>query len=203
MEEEEDNSQEYNMNVYDQGPSSGNIEYYRKIEKITKKTTTNISNEGSDSKQYTSLTNKNYSNGNQYKYEYERGNKYDISNYTPINTNQSLNLNLNLNQDELKLKSNETFSSKQKYSYGGRVQEKNNYLLYVSGIGYVDKDGNPQNKEKKEKTEIKETKVVKNITKPKPKPKPKIETVVIKETKEDTGERELIDNYQYHETKDI
>ena len=182
------NFQEYNMNVYHYGPANGKVEYHRKIEKKIFKTSLNTSNGGSSSIKNISLKNQGYSKGSQYKYE--RGNKFITSNYST----------LNIKQNGADAKSNRSFSAKQKYSYAGRVREKNNYIFYVSGIGYVDKDGNPQ---KKENNEIKETKVIKNISKPKPKPRPKPETVIIKETKKDTGVRELIDNYQYHETKNI
>ena len=32
---------------------------------------------------------------------------------------------------------------KEKYMYAGKLKEKENYLYYVSGIGYVNKDGVP------------------------------------------------------------
>ena len=59
----------------------------------------------------------------------------------------------------------ETFAAKEghkeKYTYSGKVKEKDNYLYYVSGIGYVTKEGLPA-KDNKPK-EIK-------ATKPQPKP---------------------------------
>ena len=33
--------------------------------------------------------------------------------------------------------------SKEKHEYSGKLKEKENYLYYVSGIGYVNKDGVP------------------------------------------------------------
>ena len=169
------NNQEYNMNLYEYKPSNGKVEYYRKVEKTITKTTSNINN--GRSKQYTSFTNKSYSRGNEIEKEneYERGNSFALY------------------QRGGETKGNRSFSSKQKFSYSGRIREKNNYVYYVSGVGYVNKDGETKPQEKK-------------VNKPKSKPQSiqRPETIVIKSKKdEDTGERELVDNYQYHETKDL
>ena len=52
---------------------------------------------------------------------------------------------------------------KEKYIYSGKIKEKSNYLYYVSGIGYVTKEGVPA-----KDTKPKEVKVMK--AKPKPAP---------------------------------
>ena len=62
-----------------------------------------------------------------------------------------------------------------KFDYGEKVKEKNNYVYYVSGQGY-------------EKKEIEEIEQIQNC----PKEKSKI-----------IEEKEIIDNYQYHETKNL
>ena len=175
----------YSMNIYEYEPiKKKQVEYYRKIEKTTTKTISNITN--SHSREYTSLTNKSYSRAK----EYEKGNEHERGNIFISNQRESG-----------KLKGNRSFSSnqKQKYTYQGKIREKNNYVYYVSGIGYLNKNEENKNQEKKE------VKVIKAKPKPKPQvqPRPRPETIVIRQQKEDTGEKELVDNYQYHETKDI
>ena len=51
---------------------------------------------------------------------------------------------------------------KEKYMYAGKLKEKDNYLYYVSGIGYVNKDGVPVKQDNKPK----EIKVISNKPKP-------------------------------------
>ena len=63
----------------------------------------------------------------------------------------------------------------EKFDYGEKVKEKRNYIMYVSGQG-------------QEKQEIQE---IEEIPPPQ-KPKEKI-----------IEEKEIIDNYQYHETKNL
>ena len=63
----------------------------------------------------------------------------------------------------------------EKFEYSEKLREKKNYILYVSGMGH----------EKKQIEEIEEI--------PKPEP-PKEELIEVKE---------IIDNYGYHETKDV
>ena len=48
------------------------------------------------------------------------------------------------------VKINQTYSSgnQDKYSFAGTLKEKDNYTYYVSGIGYVNKDGEPLDKSK-------------------------------------------------------
>ena len=165
---------EYNMKVYDYGPVKGKSEYYKKVVKTTTTTTVNIDTGGP--KKYTSTTNKS---------SYSKANGYGKQQGVKIQRSNSFQ------------KSGD--SNKEKFTYSGRIKEKNNYVYYVSGIGYVSKnDENKNNNQKK-----KEIKVVKNKPKPQVKPRPRPEPIVITIKKEDTGKKELIDNYQYHETKDI
>ncbi len=63
----------------------------------------------------------------------------------------------------------------EKFDYGEKVKEKRNYIMYVSGQG-------------QEKQEIEEFEEIP----PPPKPKEKV-----------VEEKEIIDNYQYHETKNL
>ena len=65
-------------------------------------------------------------------------------------------------------------SQSEKYEYSSKLREKKNYVYYVSGVGYV-------TKEEEEK------------------PKP----VVKKEEEHYIERKHIIDNYQYHETKNI
>ena len=87
---------------------------------------------------------------------------------------------------------------KEKYVYSGKLKEKENYLYYVSGIGYVNKDGVPTKPDNKPK----EIKVLSN----KPKPTRKIEgrvTITLQNTRPERKGGDLIENFEYHETKDI
>ena len=89
-------------------------------------------------------------------------------------------------------------SNKEKYMYSGKLKEKENYLYYVSGIGYVNKDGVPTKPDNKPK----EIKVLSN------KPKPVREvgqrvTITLHNTRPERKGGELVDNFEYHETKDL
>jgi len=89
-------------------------------------------------------------------------------------------------------------SNKEKYMYSGKLKEKENYLYYVSGIGYVNKDGVPTKPDNKPK----EIKVLSN------KPKPVREvgqrvTIILQNTRPERKGGELVDNFEYHETKDL
>ena len=67
---------------------------------------------------------------------------------------------------------------KEKFMYSGKLKEKENYLYYVSGIGYVNKDGVPTKPDNKPK----EIKVLSN----KPKPMRKVEervTITLQSTR--------------------
>ena len=69
-----------------------------------------------------------------------------------------------------------------KYEYASKLREKRNYVYYVSGVGYVTKEEEPEP----------------------PKPKPiSIPKVVNKEEEAFIERKKIIDNYQYHETKDL
>ena len=91
---------------------------------------------------------------------------------------------------------NNSYTSKQKFSFAEKVKEKNNYIYYVSGVGYVNK--NEDNKNSKNVIKV-------NNPPPKPNPKPKERiSIKIQQTKNISDMRkELVDNYQYHETKDL
>lgn len=68
-----------------------------------------------------------------------------------------------------------------KFEYGSKLREKKNYVYYVSGVGYVSKDDEP-----------------------KPEPKPKVIPKRVKKEEDTIIERKkIIDNYQYHETKNL
>ena len=120
---------EYNMEIYEYEPKNKKVEYYKKVEKTTTKEISNIVN--TRSREYTSLTNKSYSRTN----EYEKGNEHERGNSS-----------ISYQKSQGNMKGNRSFSSKQKYSYAGRVREKNNYVYYVSGIGYVNKNEDNNNK---------------------------------------------------------
>ena len=152
--------EDYNSNFYDYEPEDEEIEYYRKIEKQKE-----LGNERGRYKKYISYSNKNGS----------RRNSYEVRN-SSFSSNQRT------------LKRSRPSSTKQQYSFAGKVREKNNYVYYVSGIGYYNKDD-----EKPKKNE-------RNIIRSKPKP----QSIRISNKRDDNTERqELVDNYQYHETKEI
>ena len=172
---------EYNMKVYEYGPVKGKSEYYKKVVKTTTTTTSNI-NSGGGLKKYTSAANNLiYKKSNGYGkpgIKFQRSNSFQKSGTS--NNNRS-------------------YSSKEKFSYAGTMREKNNYVYYVSGVGFVNKNDDTKNNNQ----EKKEIKVIKKNPKPPMKPRPRPETIVISQKKEDTGIKELVDNYQYHETKNL
>ena len=146
------------------------VQYSKRIENKTTSNTSGVNN--SRYKQYTSITNNNSS--------YNHDNKIGKTN------------SISSNQRSL----NNSFSSKQKFSFAEKVREKNNYIYYVSGVGYVNK--NDENKNEKKVIKV-------NNPPPRPKPKPKERvSIKIQQTKSISDMRkELVDNYQYHETKDL
>ena len=163
------------INNYNKGKnnttySNQTVEYYTRVEKNTISNTSGINN--SRYKQYTSTA---YNNSS-----YNHGNKIGKTNSFSSNYG-------NLNN---------SYSSKQKFSFAEKVKEKNNYIYYVSGVGYVNK--NEDNKNTKNVIKV-------NNPPPKPKPKPKERiSIKIQQTKNISDMRkELVDNYQYHETKDL
>ena len=125
-------------------------------------------------KQYTSFANKNYLHNNENN-KSERRNSFSS------------------NQRSL----NNSFSTKQKYSKVGTTIENSNYQYYVSGVGYVTK--------KEENIIIKkETNNRAQIPKPRQIPTTRPNQIKIQQTwKKETNKKELMDNYQYHETKNI
>ena len=174
MEEYRKYNQKYNKGKNNLNYTTENVEYYKTFEKRT------ISNVGkginTSYKQYTSYIKKDNSN--------KQGNKKEINN------------SFSLKQGHL----NNSFSAKQKYSYSGKVSEKNNYVYYVSGVGYVNK-----NKENKADKNIIKNKTIKQAppkTIPKPISKPNQIKIQQKKVTE-VDRKQLVDNYQYHETKDI
>ena len=176
MEEYRRYKQNYNIKVNNSKNSSGRIEYKR-VEKRTISINTGTNN--SLYNQYNTLANKNYLNN--------KDNKSLKSN--SFTTHNSTTSNSNLNK---------SYTSKQQFSYADKVREKNNYTYYVSGVGYINK--NEENKTEK--------KVIKANLPPRPKPNPINRTNQIKIQIQhkrviDQSKKELVDNYQYHETKSL
>ena len=174
MEEYRKYNQKYNKGKNNLNYTTENVEYYKTFEKRT------ISNVGkginTSYKQYTSYIKKDNSN--------KQGNKKEINN------------SFSLKQGHL----NNSFSAKQKYSYSGKVSEKNNYVYYVSGVGYVSK--NEENKTDKNIIKNKTIKPAPPKTIPKPVSKPNQIKIQQKKVTE-VDRKQIVDNYQYHETKDI
>ena len=176
MEEYKRYKQNYNIKLNTSKYSTGKTEY-KKVEKRTISINSGINNTRYN--QYTSMANKNYLN-----------NKDNKS----IKSKSFTTYKSTTNQTNL----NKSFNSKQKFSYADKVQEKNNYIYYVSGVGYV-------NKNEENKTEKKITKA--NLP-PRPKPNPINRTNQIKiqiqhKRVNEQSRKELVDNYQYHETKSL
>ena len=87
---------------------------------------------------------------------------------------------------------------KEKIVYKGKLKEKSNYLYYVSGIGYVDKDGVPAKKDNKPKEIV--------VTKKKPKPVREVGkrvTITIQNVRPERKGGELVENFNYYESKNI
>ena len=98
-------------------------------------------------------------------------------------------------QAKQSLKNSRSFSKKsQKYEYGSKIREKRNYVYYVSGVGYVTKnDEQKKNLLKPNIIEIPKTE----------KPKVVLKTVAKNDEDNFVQIKKVIDNYQYHETKNI
>ena len=83
--------------------------------------------------------------------------------------------------------------NKEKFTYAGTVKEKENYMYYVSGVGYVTKEGAKKAEEEKAKS------------KPKPQPIMRSERttirIVMKKPERKTGEK--VENYEYRESKRV
>lgn len=74
-----------------------------------------------------------------------------------------------------------SFNDIEKYKYGEKVKEKRNYVLYISGVGYVQKEGEEEEPIQLLKQQQKEEKDDYILEYPK----------------------EYLDNYRYYESKDI
>ena len=86
---------------------------------------------------------------------------------------------------------------KDKYTYSGKLKEKSNYLYYVSGIGYVTKEGVPAKDNKP-----KEVKVMKQKPQPARAVKERV-TIVIQNKRPEKKGGDLVENFQYYESKDL
>ena len=86
---------------------------------------------------------------------------------------------------------------KDKYTYSGKLKEKSNYLYYVSGIGYVTKEGVPAKDNKP-----KEVKVMKQKLQPTRQVKERV-TIVIQNKRPEKKGGDLVENFQYYESKDL
>ena len=86
---------------------------------------------------------------------------------------------------------------KDKYTYSGKLKEKSNYLYYVSGIGYVTKEGVPAKDNKP-----KEVKVMKQKPQPTRQVKERV-TIVIQNKRPEKKGGDLVENFQYYESKDL
>lgn len=86
---------------------------------------------------------------------------------------------------------------KDKYTYSGKLKEKSNYLYYVSGIGYVTKEGVPAKDNKP-----KEVKVMKQKPQPTRQVKERV-TIIIQNKRPEKKGGDLVENFQYYESKDL
>ena len=155
--------------------SNRSIEYYKTVEKRTISNVSKVNNSISSSRyqQYSSMTRKDNSNNQNNKTE--RGNSY-TSNTRYLNN---------------------SFSNKQKYSYTGTVNEKNKYTYYVSGQGY-------KNKNEENKNDKKSIKINQLPQRPHQYQIPRPTQIKIQQKRVTEADRkELVDNYQYHETKNL
>ena len=112
------------------------------------------------------------------------------------------------------LTNSRSFTSNDKSTFGSKIREKKNYIYYVSGVGYVNSKEESKLKKKpisskkptSPKTISTKTILPKNISQ---KPIPKTKTQLLKAVKKNENEdsfvqrKKLIDNYQYHEIKNI
>ena len=191
-------NQKYNQGKNSLTYSTERVEYHKTIEK---RTIQNIGNEISTGyKQYTSFSKKDNLN--------KQGNKNELSN------------SFSLNKKQL----NNSFSAKQKYSYAGKVNEKNNYDgeendnkdEYILEANKIENNPvpiekkiycslcskNEDNKNEKNTNNKKTIKPAPPKTIPKPVAKPNQIKIQQKKVTE-VDRKQLVDNYQYHETKDI
>ena len=178
MEEYKKYNQKINIRKNTPTYTNNSFEYYKSVEKRTISNVGRVNNTINNSiyKQYTSFTKKE--NINNQGIKTERGNSFSSK-------QRSLN---------------NSFSNKQQYSLAGTNHGKNNYTYYVSGIGYVNK--NEDNKNEKNINNKKTIKPAPPKTIPKPVAKPNQIKIQQKKVIE-VDRKQLVDNYQYHETKDI
>ena len=96
-------------------------------------------------------------------------------------------------------------SSQQKdqYSYAGKVKEKNNYMYYVSGIGYVTKEEADEANRAKKETKVYQSNYSKSKSVPKPIIRNERTTITIQSKRVEKKGGKLVDNYEYYESKDI
>jgi len=175
MEEYKKYNQKINIRKNTPTYTNNSFEYYKSVEKRTISNVGRVNNTINNSiyKQYTSFTKKE--NINNQGIKTERGNSFSSK-------QRSLN---------------NSFSNKQQYSLAGTNHGKNNYTYYVSGIGYVNK--NEENKNDKKVTKSKPS-----IQNPVPKPTSKPNQIKIQQKRvTEVDRKDLLDNYQYHETKNI
>lgn len=90
--------------------------------------------------------------------------------------------------------------TKEKYEYGEKVKEKKNYILYVSGIGYVQKEV----EEEEQKTDINKKKEEETKLKSKPTAtRSKKEVKVTDNEEQFSTKSDFLDNYKYYERKEV
>ena len=88
--------------------------------------------------------------------------------------------------------------SKEIYEYKGKLKEKDNYLYYVSGVGYVTKDGQPAPDNKP-----KEIKVLKEKPKPIRAVGQRVTITLQSNRPPRKKEGELVENFEYYESKEL
>ena len=115
-----------------------------------------------------------------------------------INKDYGLPKSKNIHLGQIRETRSSSTGQKEKFSYAGKLKEKQNYLYYVSGIGFVDKEGKPVKQDNKPK----ETIVIKNPPKPTRQVGPRI-TITIQNKRPERKGGELVENYEYHETKNF
>ena len=187
-----------------------NIEYEGRDEygtnKYKKGNNESIRNEG---KNGYGITNK-YESKSYQSIKYEGGNKYGASNKynSKSNNNEERKGYGNANKYERKNKyENESIKYERRTEYErtnkyDNGNDKNNVSKKIKEYGKsnkYEKNYRYENVNNKNDKNKQEKKVVKSL----PKVISRVEHIVIQQKKEDTGEKQLVDNYQYHETKYI
>ena len=140
--------------------------------------------------------NNNYTSGrvNSYKYSSYKNNTYS-NNIKDDNKGNSSSF-LNKYGPGVETRSY-SYGNKEKYTFGGTVKEKDNYMYYVSGVGYVNKNGEPV------KREVKETKTtIRSVSQPSSSMIRDERNSIKIETRRTDEKGQLIENYNYKESKD-